>query len=373
MSVARSAKELNALAESRRPADRDRLLLAIVDLCAESGATIHRPEVQGLLGSLLTDLVAGAELDIRKRLADKLAHSDWPPAALINELALDDIEVARPIIAESPVLQDVDLVRLLVQTGVEHQIEVAQRPRIGTPVVETIISQAQPAVLTALASNDTADISPDAMHKLVAASRELASLRSPLARHPRMTSDMAETLYAWVGQSLRMAIVSRFRVDAEALDRAIAEAVDDAKRQSPVGGPASPLGAEQLDMERRLIGKLHQAGQLRPGYLLRSLREQRLSLFEAALAALGDYEFTAVRAALDADEPEALALACVGVGVDRSAFSTILALARELNGGKPSGEGKRARRVFDSFGPDRAKLAQAAFRRLSLPAESADA
>jgi uncharacterized protein (DUF2336 family) len=368
LSAAQTAEELNTLAKSREPADRERLLLAIVDLCSGAGAAIHQPQIQGLIGSLLNDLVANAEHDIRARLAEKLAVSDWPPADLINGLALDDIEIARPVIAGSPLLQDVDLVRLLVQTGVGHQIEIAQRPRIGPPVVETIISQAQPAVLTALAGNDTAEISPDAMSKLVDASRELASLRSPLVRHPRMTGDLAEKLYAWVGQSLRMAIVSRFRVDAEALDRAIAEAVGEAQQQKPTGGP---LSEEQRDMERRLIEKLHQAGQLRPGYLLRALREQRLSLFESALAALGGYEFAAVRKALNADGPETLALACVGVGVDRSVFSTILALVRELNGGRPAGEANRARRVFDTFGPGRAKLAAAAFRRLSNPETTA--
>ena len=365
LSVAQTADELNTLAKSREPADRERLLLAIVDLCAGAGAAIHQPQIQGLIGSLLNDLVANAEQEIRARLAEKLAASDWPPADLIHGLALDDIEIARPILAGSPLLQDVDLVRLLVQLGVEHQIEIAQRPRIGSPVVETIISQAQPAALTALAGNDTAEISPDAMAKLVDASRELASLRSPLVRHPRMTGDLAEKLYVWVGQSLRMAIVSRFRVDAEALDRAIAEAVGEAQ-QAPTGARA-PLSDEQRDMERRLIEKLHQAGQLRPGYLLRALREQRLSLFEAALAALGGYDFVAVRAALDAEGPETLALACVGVGVDRSVFSTVLTMARDLNGGRPTGETSRARRVFDTFGPGRADLAADAFRRLSNP------
>ncbi len=362
MSAAQTAKELTALAKSREPADRERLLLAIVDLYSGAGDAIRQPQLQGLVGSLLNDLVVHAEHDIRARLAEKLAVSDWPPVELIRSLALDDIEIARPVISGSPLLQDIDLIRLLFKAGVEHQIEVAQRPSLGSPVVEAIISQAQPAVLTALAGNMTADISADAMSKLVDASRDLASLRSPLVRHPRMTGDLAEKLYAWVGQSLRLAIVSRFRVDAEALDRAIAEAVGEARVQSPNGGPQSQ---EQRDMERRLIEKLNQAGQIRPGYLLRALREHRIGLFESALAVLGGYDDDAVRAAINADGPEPLALACVGVDVDRSVFGTVLALVRELNGGRPAGKAARARRVFDSFGPGRVKEAADAFRKLS--------
>ena len=338
-------------------------MLALVDMCAGSGDAVRQPQVQELLNAALTKLVTGAEHDIRKRLAEKLASADWPPPALVNILALDDIEIARPIIACSPLLHDIDLVKLLLGGEIEHQIEVAQRPRIGPPVVETIISQAQPAALTALAGNETADISPAAMTKLVDASRELAALRSPLARHPRMTAILAEKLYAWVGESLRAAIISRFKVDAAALDRALAESISEARGGSTLPSPQiAALSAEQQDMERRLIGKLHMAGQLKPGYLLRALREKKLSLFEAALCALGDYKMDAVRKALNADQAESMALACAGVGVDRSAFITILDLVRQLNDNRPVGDAVRARHVFDAFGPDRAHLAAAQFR-----------
>jgi uncharacterized protein (DUF2336 family) len=363
LSLAQPAQNADTASLRRPPADRSRLMLALVDMCAGSGDAVRQPQVQELLNVALTKLVAGAEHDIRKRLADKLATADWPPPALVNILALDDIEIARPIIACSPLLHDIDLVKLLLDGEIEHQIEVAQRPRIGPPVVETIISQAQPAALTALAGNETAEISPAAMTKLVDASRELAALRSPLARHPRMTAVLAEKLYAWVGESLRAAIVSRFRVDSAALDRALAEAIGEARGQSAPSSPqVSALTAEQQDMERRLIGKLHLAGQLKPGYLLRALREKKLSLFEAALCALGDYKLDAVRESLNADQAEALALACAGVGVDRSAFTTILGLVRELNNNRPSGDAARARHVFDAFGPGRTHLAATQFR-----------
>lgn len=362
VSVAVIAADLEN-APGRTAIDRERLLAAITDLCASGGPAVRQAKAQALIGSVLQDLISGAEHEVRVRLAQKLALADWPPPALIQTLARDEIDVARPILTLSPLLHNADLVRLLIETTLDHQIEIAQRPLIGPPVVETIIEQAQPAVLTALAANDTADIGPVAMSKLVEASRELAALRSPLARHPRMSGDQAERLYMWVGQSLRAAIVSRFRVDAAALDRALAEAVDEAQLAAPA---TSALSAEQREMERRLIRKLNQAGQLRPGYLVRSLREGRLSLFEAALSALGSYDFEAVAAAVNADGPEGLALACVGVGVDRSVFSTILDLTRTLNAGRPRGEVTRARRVFDSFAPDRAGTAAEAFRRLSL-------
>jgi uncharacterized protein (DUF2336 family) len=308
--------------------------------------------------------VVEAERDIRGRLAEKLACAHWAPKALVNVLALDEIEIARPIIASSPVLEDRDLIRLLVEATIEHQIEVARRPEIGAPVVDAILSKEEPAVLTALASNETAKVTPESMARLVAASKKIPALRPPLVRHPAMTTDLAEQLYAWVGQALRSVIVARFQVDAEALDRALAASVREAHAGSSPQDPPDQRGElrlEREEMERRLIAKLYDAGQLRPGYLLRALREGKLSLFEKALAKLGDFTVEQARHATSADEPELLALACASVGVDKSVFPTLLQLVRQLNCGLPGGPGELAHRAWNAFGTNPVNAA-AAFR-----------
>ena len=338
-------------------------------MCADAGEENRAidPTVQALMNSVFMTLVADAEREIRKALADKLAGAAWAPHGLINVLAQDEIEIAAPVIAQSPVLQDQDLVRLLALATIEHQIEVAGRPAISEAVVEAILKQGEPAVLTALAGNDTADINPEALTQLLDASRQFASLRSPLVRHPRLTPDMAEKLYVWVGQSLRSAIVSRFRVDAAKLDQAIAGAISSAKAANtgpqstgPMWVPAISGNIEQREAERRLVVKLAQSGQLRPGYLIKALRDQRLGLFVCALAKLTSVQPEQIEMAISGDRPELLALACTAAGVDRSAYPTILQLVRDLNRGLPAGgseAGRRAMLAFDASDPDLARRA----------------
>jgi uncharacterized protein (DUF2336 family) len=365
LGVALSSASLLELAKSRAPGDRERLLLGIVDLCDAGGAPQSRaePAVQGLLSSIFMNLVVEAERDIRRRLSERLARADWAPPALINVLALDEIEIARPVIAGSPVLKDHDLVRLLVEATIEHQIEVARRPQLGGVVVAAILRQAEPAVLTALANNPTADLSDEDMRQLVAAARKVAALRTPLSRHPRLTADLAMQLYVWVGQSLRGALADRFRLDTASLDQAIADAIRDAHGNAPPEAEGLVIVAregEREEMERKLIDKLHAAGQLRPGYLVRALREGRLSLFATALAQLGGFEADHIRRALDSDRPELLSLACAAVGIDRSVYPTILDMVRRLNNGRPSGGG--AARPAGVLGPVPQTVAGAAFR-----------
>ena len=375
MNIAAQADRLLKLAQARAPGDRERLLLAIADLCdsADSAGVLDTQVVQALLNDIFMSLVVEAEREIRRRLAEKLAPVAWAPRALINVLALDDIEIAGPIIAASPVLQDRDLIRLLVEATIEHQIEVASRPNIGPLVVDAILTQEEPSVLTALALNDSAEISADGMQRLVDASRKIPALRPPLVRHQRLTETLAQQLYTWVGTSLKSAIVARFDVDAEALDAALKDAIRSVHSDFPAGQtqgvrvvhkltPAPPPPKERQETEQRLIAKLDDAGQLRPSYLLRALREGKLSLFEAALAKLGGFTADQVHMAVVSNQPELLALACVAVGVDRSVFPTVLGLVRELNGGLPSGATDTASRAFGAFGPHPKTAAATAFR-----------
>jgi uncharacterized protein (DUF2336 family) len=325
-----SPAELLSLAKSRADDDRQKLLLGIASLC---DATPPGVEVSPVLTDIFLTLARKAEREIRRSLAESLAGADWAPKALVNMLALDEIEIARPIIANSPLLQDQDLLRILVEATVEHQIEVARRPTLSGRVADAIIDAAEPATMTALASNRTAEISEEGVRRLIEQSRRIAALRAPLTRHPRLNQALARQLYELVGSALRQAISERFRVDDEAMGAAIDQTVQALDAPSPEPEPASPT--EREEMERRLIAKLQGAGQLRAGFLIRAIREQRLTLFEHGLAALGGFTVAQVRAAVGRNSPDGLFLACNAVGIDRAVFPALLAEVRKLTDGTP--------------------------------------
>jgi uncharacterized protein (DUF2336 family) len=359
VSMASTPADLLSLAHSRDPDDRERLLNGMVEMCvqAEAEHTALSPQVNHLIEDLFITLVEQAEHDIRRRLAERLADAAWAPSALVNMLALDEIEISQPIITYSPVLGEADLIRILVEATLDHQLAVARRPGLTATVVNEILRNGEPAVLTALAGNDTANIGAPALTAMVEHARRIVAMRSPLARHPRLSAELAVRLYAWVGESLKTALTSRFRLDPVALDAAIAEAT----RTAAGAGPAAPIEEERDDMDRSMVEKLKEAGQLRSGYLLRALREGRLNLFIHVLAGLGGFDAGQLRRAIDSDRPELLALACAGVGVDRGAYPTILELVRNLNHQRPGGGAESARRAGGAFGPFDPDIARAAF------------
>jgi len=355
--------EVSALARSATTAEeRERLLDAMVALCAAANGKTS-PEAATLLETIFLDLVGRAERDVRRRLADTLCTASWAPSALINTLALDDIEIARPIIALSPVLSEEDLIRVLTLATVAHHIEVARRPDIGPKVVAAILDGAEPKVLAALAGNPTADLSGDAMERLVGLSRRIVELQALLVDHPRLNRTLALALYAWVGETLRAEICARFHVDPHALEVAISLAVAESLGEAPLPAAAGQTGVpNQAEMERRLVAKLQAAGQLRPGFLLRALREDRLHLFEVALAAMTQVKTEAVSALVSAGRADLLALACAGVGIDRSVFPTILSLLKTLQPAAPF-PGPRDQALATALTRTPGPEALAAFRR----------
>lgn len=342
-SVKPAPADLLALARSRDTADQQRLLRGVAALCEANPPRPGDPS-HALLSEIFLTLAARAERDIRRTLSECLAKADWAPPALINTLALDEIAIARPVIASSPLLRDQELLKILVECTIEHQIEVARRPRISGRIADAIIEGGEPAVMTALAANRTAEVSEAAVRRLVEASQRIAALRAPLVRHPAMNDQLAQELYGWVGQALRQAIQDRFRVDAPALSDAIDEAVRAAYARK---GEAAPTDLDDNpardEMERRLVAKMDASGQLRPGYLIRAIREGRLSLFEHALSIMGGFAVAQVRDAVRADTPEPLRLACAAVGIDRAVFPAMLDEIRKLSGGLPAGELRKPR------------------------------
>lgn len=331
-----SAGELLDLARNTSADARQRLLLGVIALC---DASPPHGDLSPILGEIFLSLARNAEREVRKLLSEKLAHADWAPAALVNVLALDEIEIARPVLTFSPILQDDDLLRVLIEASLEHQIAIARRPHISGRVADAVIERGEPAVLTALATNRTADLSIEGLRRLVEHSRRIAALRGPLTRHPRLTEALAEQMYHWVGAALRQSIAARFNVDEKAIGAAIFDAVEGVIRHARADETPED-GAERAEMERRLIDKLQAAGQLRAGFLVRAVREQRLSLFIHGLATLAGFAPTDVRDALNAPTPEALYYACTAVGIDRAVFPTLLTELRKLNQSLPGDRGE---------------------------------
>src|SRR6202012_5029805 len=105
-------------------ATREEIYLAVASLYRIQGAGLNARERE-LMREILRRLTRDVEMAIRIALAQRLAEDTTAPHDLITLLVDDTIEVARPLILNSPLLTESDVLRLIAETGIAHQEAVA--------------------------------------------------------------------------------------------------------------------------------------------------------------------------------------------------------------------------------------------------------
>jgi uncharacterized protein (DUF2336 family) len=134
---------------------------------------------------------------------------------------------------------------------------------------------------------------------------------------------------SWVSDALKTYIVCNYPVEHVKLDAAIRSAERVVMSEPPA---AKPTPAESA---QKLVEKLHAAGQLKAGFLLRVLHQGQIDLFDLAFARLLGLPLTDLRQNLYERGPKTVALACRAVGIDRCVFATVFKLSRQARLMKP--------------------------------------
>jgi uncharacterized protein (DUF2336 family) len=309
-------------------ATREEIYLAVASLYRIQGAGLNTRERE-LMREILRRLTRDVEMAIRIALAQRLAEDSTAPHDLILLLVDDTIEVARPLIINSPLLTESDVLRLIAEAGIAHQEAVAVRANIGVPITDALVKNGHDSVLLALVKNVTARISNHTYETLVQKSRALTGLQEPLIRRPDLPPKLAANMCEWVSDALKNYIKINYPIAPGDVDAALSDAKS-AIRNEPAGPSDTPA-----DSAQKLVEKLSASGQLKAGFLMRVLSQGQLDLFDLAFAKLVNMELPAFRTAFYEHGAHIVALACRAAGIDRSVFATVFNLSRQARGVTP--------------------------------------
>jgi len=332
------ARSLVDLARHQEPQERAQLFARVAELFQISSQSVSQNE-RALLLEIMRALSMQVDLNLRLALAERLCEHPDADHDLICMLAHDEIEVASPVILKSLALTDQDLVDIVRQCSVDHWTLVARRPEISEPVTDALVETQVPGVLRTLAANATAKIGGWAIERLADASRDDKALLTSLVTRHQLPQPIALRMYTWASAALRKHILENFKIDPKLLDQELAKAVS-----SELSRDFSDPNTKRL---QELVSKLGASGQLKAGFLLKALREDQIDLFRLAFARLADVEPERMSRILTDRNLKVLALAVRAVGIDRSAFPTIL---QKLH----------CKDAFDAFSePDRHSVSEA--------------
>ncbi|PHR55291.1 MAG: hypothetical protein COA47_14205 [Robiginitomaculum sp.] len=191
---------------------RSTLLKRLSDLVCLPESRIS-PVERHMAGDLLMDMLREAEPVLRARCAKRVAALGDAPPLLLRMLAADAIDIAAPILEQSPSISDADLVAASQRGGTQHRILIARRKRISEMLAEELTSHREPDVAKILLRNDKARLSNKSLENLVELTRAHTGLCRHLLSRPELRPSQGLTLFWWANTDDRKRIFLRYSVD----------------------------------------------------------------------------------------------------------------------------------------------------------------
>lgn len=221
------------LAPPEPPTGRARLTLIkrLADVVSLPQSRVNAFE-RAMTADLLVEMLREAAVDDRVRVARRMAALSEPPASILRLLIRDEVEVARPLLAEAH-LPDSELLGCIAAATAAHRRLIAGRKVVSEVVGDALVSASvdDPETVDVLLKNPEARLSNDALEELTAASRDRAALIPLLLHRPELRPAQAYVLFWWSGPVERRAILTRFAVGREVLQEAAGDVFSLAARE----------------------------------------------------------------------------------------------------------------------------------------------
>ncbi|WP_321392379.1 DUF2336 domain-containing protein [Emcibacter sp.] len=339
------------LAHEKSISGRTELFQAIADLLERRHHDLSTRELS-LMSDILGTLFHHVEMDVRKKLAERLATRLDTSVDLIILLANDEIEVARPVLMLSKLLDDNNLIKIIRHKTIQHQLSITARRHLSSAVCRELVTTGNDKVVVSLLSNRDARIDNDTLAGLVEKARGREDIQAPLIKREDLPRELCAQMYEWVSDSLKEVILQTHSMSESDINEIVSGTLEDIRDENETL-------ANQVGAEENLIEKLSTAGKLSPSFLMKSLGQGQVSLFELGFAKLANIPKDIMSSILYDRGSEALAIACRAINIDRSVFLTIYRMTREARDMESKLSQEEIDRAYDRFNnmdPRRAQL-----------------
>ncbi len=211
---------LYELARDKKPASRTRLAEEVSKLLIANVS----PRESELVADVLIELLAQAQVDLRRALSQRLSSLEKVPLRLVLQLANDQIDVASPMLINSRALGEFDLMYIIKSKGPEYWAAIAQRRQLSEQVVDLLAETKDIDTAIALAENKGIKLTNNALTILADMAQGVEKLALPLLRREEVSADLAKALYQYVGAEIKGYIDHSF--GSQAPPEEVSEAVD---------------------------------------------------------------------------------------------------------------------------------------------------
>lgn len=307
-----AAKDVVTLQQDPSPANRAlvaRKFGAQYDELVETGP-------QDLVKALLHLLVGDVETQVRRSLSLAVGSSDQLPARVASRLARDRIEVAQPVLQQSPLLDDAELIEIVRTNAMQYALAVAGRERVSEQLADALVDTGQQPVVARLVGNVGAQLSTKTLQRVMEDWREDKQVQDRLVRRPALPFELIEHMVGAIGDRIEWELVQTRKMDPHEA-RALMQAVRD---RTAVGLTAKEHGDRKLEVHLR---ERYSAGELGHDDLVQFLREGDIAAFEQTLGLMAELDPKTVRRFAYNDDRRYLAALCLKADLPAPHYLTI--------------------------------------------------
>jgi uncharacterized protein (DUF2336 family) len=270
----------------------------------------------GLIYDALDLLARDQVVRVRRIVADALKDVAHAPPDVINRLARDsEIAVAGPILENSPVLSDDDLIAIVSESPIKGALaSIARRDQLAGVVADAVAKTGDVEAVGVLLANASAQIREDTLDWILERAPGVEGWHGPLVRRPGLSGGTVLRIARFVADSMLKTLMEREDFDGKtfALLRAeVGRRLDTSEAAKGRTKKASSFASDDGELPRwkkalAEIGNpldaalsLRQAGCLDSLVVLDALGEGDEGFVLASLAVMADIPFPVTQKIVD--------------------------------------------------------------------------
>lgn len=297
------------------------LLRQATDVFLAEGGALSSDEMS-MLDDVVQSVASDLSAQVRAELSRKISAAPIPFTRTARKLAMDDIEIARPVLEHSRALTQSDLLEVIAQKSSDHMMAVTRRDDIGETVSNALVERGEDRVVASLLENRTARISDETYERVAERAETSTVLQAPFVRRENVPLHLLNDVYLKVEASLRREILSKYE---GVLPSELEAAFERSRNRVSKAYGALPA---DFDAARREVESMAHHGTLLPPALVSLLRQgaAKRTVFICAFAKLAEVSYEQVDKLMATTDLDAMAMLCRAAGFDRAIFVTLAML-----------------------------------------------
>ncbi|HHG88917.1 MAG TPA: DUF2336 domain-containing protein [Devosia sp.] len=305
-------EDLVGLARETSSEKRRELMERVADLFVE-GSEKYTDRELGLFGEVMSKLLEKSNATSRAELSEKVSRDANTPRDVALQLADDEIEIARPMLENSPNLTSDDLMSLVSSKGTEHRVAISGRSDLNVEITDELIQHGECEVLRAISGNQYAPVSDWGFGAIAEQASGDAQIQANLASRKDMSLAAAKNVLPLLPPGAQQQLMGLLEDDTGELVALVGQAVRD-------------TSVKNIENKIERIDAMQLLGQVKEGersldsvisYLAKQDRPMDCAMVISKLSKMPEEQ---VASSLLKINGQGIALLCKAINIGREAF-----------------------------------------------------